>query len=225
MKIFLSYRRTDTQDFTGRLADRLRAEPGIEQVFLDVDGIAPGERFPEKLEQALKATDATLIVIGREWRGPRLFEASDVVRAEARAALVKGKGRVIPVLANDAAMPAAADLPDDLAELPTLNAVSVRHDAFERDVEHLIDRLFGRKKPKGLAAYLQRHPGQALLFRTTAGLALGAALVLGAAVVHHSVFRYGLEVTLGGRGPLLAAIAAVLGLSVAWRLRAGAKRA
>jgi len=229
MKLFVSYRRSDTQDFSGRLADRLRQTPGVEQVFIDVDGIAPGERFPDKLESSLKQTDANLVVIGQAWAGPRegqparIHDAEDFVRAEVRGALKSGK-RVIPVLANGAVMPGAESLPEDIHTLPTLNAVSVRHSDFERDVDYLADLALGRKKPSRFQSHLQRHPVQAALFRVVTGLLLGAALLLTAAAVHGAVLNQPLELTLGGRGPVLLAIAGVLGLSVLWRLQAGARK-
>jgi hypothetical protein len=42
MKVFVSYRRSDTQDLAGRLVDRLRAVPEISFVFFDVQTIAAG---------------------------------------------------------------------------------------------------------------------------------------------------------------------------------------
>lgn len=229
MKLFVSYRRSDTQDFAGRLVDRLRETPGIEQVFIDVDGIAPGERFPDKLAASLKHTDATLVVIGPGWAGPRdgapprIQDEGDFVRAEVREAIACGK-RVIPVLANGAVMPDAASLPNDLRALPELNAVSVRHSDFERDVDFLADLALGRRKPSRFEGHLQRHPVQAVVFRLATGLLLGAAVLLAGAAVHHAVLNQPLELTLGGRGPVVLVIVGILGVSTVWRLWAGARR-
>lgn len=229
MKVFISYRRSDTQDFAGRLRDRLAATPGIDAVFLDVDGIEPGESFPDKLSASLRQTDVILVVIGPGWAGPRdgqptrIHDEGDFVRAEVRGALASGK-RVIPVLANGALMPGAESLPRDIEALPTLNAVSVRHSDFERDVDNLADLALGRKKPTRFQSHLQRHPVQAAMFRALTGLLLGAVLLLAGGAIHGALVKQPLELTLGGRGPVLLLMAGVLGLSMLWRLWDGARK-
>jgi len=49
--------------------------------------------------------------------------------------------RVIPVLVDDASMPRASDLPDDLKLLVRRNAVEVSHTRFSADSERLIATL------------------------------------------------------------------------------------
>jgi hypothetical protein len=44
-KIFINYRRGDDPGTTGRLFDRLQDDFDPEQLFLDVDNIAPGFDF------------------------------------------------------------------------------------------------------------------------------------------------------------------------------------
>lgn len=220
MKAFISYRRSDTQDFSGRLADRLRETPGIREVFIDVDGIDPGEAFPKKLETALKEADAILIVIGPAWAGPkepgapgRIFDEGDFVRLEVRRALASGQ-RAIPVLANGAAMPGPLDLPEDLRPLAALNAVSVRHGDFERDVDYLVDLVLKRKKPSAVSAYLNRHPLQAGLLRGALGFVIGgAALIAAAALAFEASGGRALNLVLGD-GPTALLIAGWLGASV-----------
>lgn len=75
MRVFLSYRRSDTRDFSARLADRLRSSPDVSDVFLDVTKIEPGERFPQRLTDALRSSDFVLIVIGKNWTGGTLSNA------------------------------------------------------------------------------------------------------------------------------------------------------
>jgi hypothetical protein len=48
-KIFISYRRTDSQDVTGRIYDRLVAHFSQERVFKDVESI-PAEELLDWLE-------------------------------------------------------------------------------------------------------------------------------------------------------------------------------
>jgi len=181
MNVFISYRRKDTQDFVGRLADRLRAARGIGKVFVDVDAIAPGENFRQLTHAEMLRCDVSLIVIGPAWRGesadggPRIFDERDLVRREVRDALSR-EGRVIPVLVNDAVMPKASELPDDLRDLPELNTVLVRHAAFERDTDHLLDCILKHRRPGQLSAFLRRHPAADIALRS--GLSACAGLLV-----------------------------------------------
>jgi hypothetical protein len=116
IKLFTSYRRSDSQDFSARLADRLRKAPGIADVFLDVEEIGAGKDFVRRIQSSLAGASVCLIVIGPNWRGAapdgsaRIVNEGDFVRLEVREAL----NRILPVLANGALMPAPEDLPDDL---------------------------------------------------------------------------------------------------------------
>jgi len=65
--IFISYRREDSIAYSGRLYDRLTAEFGKGQVFMDIDSIDPGADFIEVIEQTVAACDAVLVVIGKQW--------------------------------------------------------------------------------------------------------------------------------------------------------------
>jgi hypothetical protein len=175
MNVFISYRRSDSQDFVGRLADQLRDAPGIGDLFLDVDEIDAGEDFQKRIEKGLEDCGVALIVIGRDWRGEtlsggqtRIFEDGDFVRMEVRQAL-KSETRVLPVLANGAFMPVPAALPEDIRRITALNGVSVRHSDFERDVDHLLDVIFARKKPGRAGAFLRRHPVMTRALQSLAG--------------------------------------------------------
>ena len=216
MKVFISYRRGDARDFAGRLADRLREEPQIDQVFLDVEGIDPGEDFGSKISNALKQSAACLVLIGKEWSGdsasgatPRLFEPNDFVRREVREAL-NSAAKIIPVLVNGAAMPVAAELPEDLRRLPTLNAISVRHESFRRDADFLADAILARKEPSPLSLYWNRHPLQAGLVRASSGLIVAALLLVAGAAIHQGLTGRALSETLGGVGPALMLVGGTL---------------
>jgi hypothetical protein len=188
MNVFISYRRKDTQDFVGRLADRLRAARGIGKVFMDIDAIGPGENFRQLTHAEMLRCDVSLIVIGPAWRGEsadggsRIFDERDLVRREVRDALSR-EGRVIPVLVNDAAMPKASDLPDDLRRLPELNAVPIRHAAFERDVDYLLDGILERRRPGRVGAFLRRHPIADAVLRSVLSACLGLLALIAALAV------------------------------------------
>lgn len=219
MNVFLSYRRSDTQDLAGRVADRLRAAPQVRTVFIDVDEIAPGADFVERLQGALKACDVCVLLIGPAWRGPRegapprIFDARDFVRLEAAAALASER-KVLPVLANGAAMPEPDELPDDLRALSRINALAIRHAYFDHDIELLFDALLSRRKPGHVGLYLKRHPIQAALLRMLGGLLAAMVLLLAGAVAHGALTGRSLEETLGGPAQVWLLTIAVLALGV-----------
>lgn len=146
-KIFISYRRADSQGFTGRIYDRLAAKFGGRNVFMDVEAIEYGENFVHAIDEAVGNCDVLIAVIGREWLNlkntgglRRLDDPEDYVRLEIVTALKKGV-RVIPALVDNAEMPMQNDLPNELRELSLLNAISLRNDSFDYDIQRLIDAL------------------------------------------------------------------------------------
>lgn len=214
--VFISYRRADTRDFAGRLADRLRTSPGIGEVFIDVAGIEPGADFQSRIEGALADSAVCLVVIGHEWAGPggvnpggRLHDAEDFVRLEVRAALANGM-RVLPVLIHGAGMPRAEDLPPDIRALARLQAVTIRHDSFDRDAAYLTDVILKRRKPSTFGAYARRHPVQAAVLRALTGFVTAAVALVLAAAVQNAVTGKSLDQLLGGRGPVLLVIVLIL---------------
>ena len=145
--IFVSYRRDDAAHVTGRIADALAARVGRENVFVDVDSVAPGEDFVRKIETTIRGSDIFLAVIGANWlsastgQGQRRIDLpGDFIRLEVGTALAAGV-RVIPVLVDGASMPRAEDLPEDIRQLVRHNAVFINHTTFARDMRELIDQL------------------------------------------------------------------------------------
>jgi hypothetical protein len=122
-KLFISYRREDSEGLTGRIYDRLVAHFGKEAVFIDVDTIPYGVDFVEDVSDAVSRCDILLAMIGEQWldvrhkEGPhqgqcRLDDPTDFVRIEIHAALER-KIPVIPVLIGKATMPAEEQLPTE----------------------------------------------------------------------------------------------------------------
>jgi hypothetical protein len=145
--IFLSYRRDDSSGWTGRLYEHLVQEWGPDQVFMDIDAIAPGEDFRVAITQTMQTCDVVMVVIGPNWvnardeRGDRrLDDESDNHRAEVVAALAADV-RVIPVLVGGATMPKAAELPEPLKDLAYRNAAVIEDRRFASDVRALQDTL------------------------------------------------------------------------------------
>ena len=143
--IFISYRRADSADITGRLTDRLIQKFGPEAVFKDVDSILSGTDFRSQIEDAVKKCDVFIAVIGREWTGARdgvaatrLDNANDFVRLEIEAAL-RNEIPIIPVLVQGASVPAEEALPESMRSLCHRHAVFVHTDPdFHRDTDRLI---------------------------------------------------------------------------------------
>lgn len=147
LKIFISYRRADSQGSAGRLYDRLARTFGRGLVFRDVDDIDYGADFVNAIDAAVGGCEVLIAVIGNQWLSStdktgvrRLDNPNDFVRLEIATALRRGI-RVVPALVDDAHMPAEADLPDDLKELHRRNAIALRNDSFDDDVERLIRSL------------------------------------------------------------------------------------
>src|ERR1700691_5092969 len=146
-KIFINYRRGDDPGHTGRLFERLQDEFDPQQLFLDVDNIAPGLDFVRELDHRVAECEVVLAVIGKGWIDARdaagkrrLEDPDDFVRLEIEAALNRDK-RVIPVLVGEASMPRADELPDALRPLARRNAVRLTHERFRADVQGLVKAL------------------------------------------------------------------------------------
>ena len=161
-RIFISYRRSDSGVFTGRIHDQLKARFGANNVFRDVYNIPAGSDFRTVLNEEVGSTDVCLVMIGPQWvtttdaqGNRRLDDPNDFVRIEVEEALKNAKTRVIPVLVDNAVMPVAEELPASMAELAYRNAVKVRTDPdFPHDMQNLIRHLKYIKGQRRLARSL-----------------------------------------------------------------------
>src|SRR5262245_45374956 len=66
-RIFLSYRRADTQEIAGRLYQRLSRQFGATNVFLDQEDIQHGQRWFDELVREIDKADVVLALIGANW--------------------------------------------------------------------------------------------------------------------------------------------------------------
>ena len=142
--IFISYRREDSQDITGRIYDRLTQKFGSKSIFKDVDAIPFGVDFREHLEQQVADCQVLLVIIGASWvANERLKDEKDFVRIEIEYGLNPDRQiRVVPVLVGNASIPTAEQLPPSLQDLTYRNAIQVRPDPdFHRDMDKLISSL------------------------------------------------------------------------------------
>lgn len=141
--VFISYRRDDSADITGRIYDRLIEHFSRDIVFKDVDSIPLGIDFRQHLEKALSQCRVLIAVVGNEWMGSeegkrRIDDPRDHVRLELELALSRNIP-VIPVLVRRATIPTEEALPPSLRSLAYRNGIQVRPDPdFHGDVDRLI---------------------------------------------------------------------------------------
>ena len=64
VKVFLSYRRADTQHVAGRVGDELGEQF---ELFMDIDTIPPGVDFTDYVRRAVGSCDVLLAFIGDRW--------------------------------------------------------------------------------------------------------------------------------------------------------------
>ncbi|HEV8163763.1 MAG TPA: TIR domain-containing protein, partial [Actinomycetota bacterium] len=143
-RVFMSYRRDDTDFPAAWLYERLTSHLGREQVFKDVDSIELGDDFVAMITSAVGSCDVLLALIGDRWLEMtndtgqrRLDDPHDFVRLELEAAL-KRKVRVIPILLGAASMPTADQLPASLSKLTRRQALQLTTARFEADIGRLL---------------------------------------------------------------------------------------
>jgi hypothetical protein len=145
--VFICYRREDSEHAAGRLHDRLVNAYGHDRVFRDIDSVPLGIDFVDHVSEQIARCTAVLVVIGKQWlkardksRRRRLDNENDLVRAEVAAALQQ-KVPVIPVLVDNAKMPTAEELPDNIRGLARRNGTPLSSSGWSTDVERLINAL------------------------------------------------------------------------------------
>jgi PEGA domain-containing protein/TIR domain-containing protein len=128
--IAISYRRDDSSPIAGRLYDRLEAEFGKGNVFMDFDSIPYGVDFREHIRETLLHAKILVAIIGPDWLGirdkarRRIDDTGDFVRFEIATAL-ESRIPIIPVLVNNTPMPEAHELPAELEGLAFRNGLAL----------------------------------------------------------------------------------------------------
>jgi small GTP-binding protein len=144
-RIFISYRREDTAGYAGRICASLKHRFGEDEVFMDVEGIEPGEDFVAVVDERIKSAELVLALIGKQWSTSadpegnlRLWQPDDLLRLEIAAAIER-RIRIVPVLLSGSTMPGARDVPDLLVPVTRLNAFEVRDQFFEDSMTRLAE--------------------------------------------------------------------------------------
>jgi PAN domain/TIR domain len=146
-RIFINYRRDDTQGVAGRLFDYLASKYSHDELFMDVDAMKPGLDFTKQLDAQVAQCQVLLAVIGPHWLDAhdqagkrRLDNDKDYVRIELASAL-KRDIALIPVLVDGASMPSEDNLSDDLKPLARRHALELRHTRFNADADAIMHAL------------------------------------------------------------------------------------
>jgi len=124
VKIFISYRRADSQYLAQIVCDGLHERIPGSTVFFDLQSVPPGNDFESRIVREIEAAAVLIALLGPNWQPDRLHRDDDYVRQEILAAERLGK-RVVPVLHSGQATPRVAELPPELAWLPQRNAFAL----------------------------------------------------------------------------------------------------
>jgi SIR2-like domain/TIR domain len=147
--IFISYRRSDTQSASRQLAEALKLRFGSEHVFFDTRDIAAGVEWRSDTMRRVQGSDVVLAIIGPHWTATAKDRSrrslldrtdEDLVRLEIETAFTHG-AIVIPVLVDDAEMPARETLPRPFRPLVDVQAQTLHHTSWDRDVDALTEVL------------------------------------------------------------------------------------
>jgi hypothetical protein len=145
--VFINYRWGNDHGWVHAIWSSLERHIPPHKIFVDIDGIRPGQHIRTVVEDAIRESDVLLPVIGPDWlsvshgASRRIDDPADYVRFEIVTALDENK-EVIPVLVDDAQMPAEHALPAPLRRLAGNLAVSVTHRTFREDMKALISAIF-----------------------------------------------------------------------------------
>jgi hypothetical protein len=148
-RVFINYRGEDSHSYGALLYTELARQFGEDQVFLDCESIPAGADFVEELLDRVRLARVMLAVIGPRWLAAtnlagrrRIDDPDDWIRRELAEAFAAGV-RVIPVLTEQVKMPAATDLPADIAALSRCQYRRLRHHDPTVDLARIVTDLTG----------------------------------------------------------------------------------
>lgn len=142
IKLFISYRRSDSLHAAQRVRMSLQERFGEDSVFIDRE-IPPGKNWEQHLEEMLVASTGVVVMVGDEFL--RLLrkhragggELTDPLVWEIATALRLGK-TIYPVLFGRIDMPDPAKLPESIRAMARYQAVFAREPAFDAAIGELI---------------------------------------------------------------------------------------
>ena len=141
--IFISYRRSDSSGYVGRIREKIATTFKKRAVFLDLE-IDPGTDFLEAIRRALSTSSVLLVILGPKWLTTedadgrmRLSNPEDYVRFEIQAAMKQGI-KMIPVLVGGARMPLPQEMPEGLQGFAQFQAFELSDTRWDYDLAKLI---------------------------------------------------------------------------------------
>lgn len=163
--VFINYRGADSQTAAALIDQQLTTCFGRDDVFLDSRSIPAGSDFVDELLGRLRLSSVLLVVIGPHWLTltdetgrRRIDNPADWIRRELVEAFTHGL-RIIPVLTDDATLPAEKDLPDSIAGLSRRQYVPLRRRYYQTDLAYLVERII-EAQPE-LSRVARRHQARA----------------------------------------------------------------
>jgi hypothetical protein len=157
-RMFISYRRTGGGNHARRLQEALAKRLPSMRIFRDETSMMAGQDFTVQLQQEIDKADVFLALIDADWTGSkqtgksRLLDPKDVLRREIERAL-KSKTIVIPLLIDQARMPAEREFPKTLVPFSLFHALTLSEARFDEDLEHVLGEMV---KPLGNKALGER---------------------------------------------------------------------
>lgn len=143
-KIFVSYRREDSQYQTGRICDQLILRFGRDNIFYDVDAIPVGVNWRKYIEEKVQQCDILIAPIGDRWLSllkERANNERDMMRFEIEVALRRGIP-IIPLEVADAGIPSGNELPASIKILADYNGMPIRPGRdFHQDIQRLFEAI------------------------------------------------------------------------------------
>ena len=151
-RVFLNYRRIDSQDSADRIFERLVAWVPKNNVLMDVDkrSIVPGLPVKPQLERLVNSCDIMLVLIHNRWLAEFVERSAkhesgdilDYVRIEIKAALDRKELMpIVPVLLGDTPAPRSTDLPNEIQALMQRSAHKISRDSNDVDLAVLIRQV------------------------------------------------------------------------------------
>ena len=146
--VFINYRNADDPLGAASIRERLVLCFGQENVFRDADSLLPGGHYPTDIRAALWNASVVVAVIGPRWLTltdetsvRHIDRERDWVRQELATAFTQGIP-VLPVLLKDtpadAVMPTAAQLPEEIQKLASIQAIELSHRRMGDDLDRLV---------------------------------------------------------------------------------------
>lgn len=158
-KIFISYRRDDSQTEASLIYGMLQERFGKDAVFMDKSTIKPGDKWAAKIECDLVEAKVVLVIIKdkKTWLGVdedgfrRIEEEGDWIRQELELAIKEGK-EVVPLLVKGGELPPEKALPESLRILLGFHALAIDFDdSWEQDQQKVVDACKNKLEQSGIS--------------------------------------------------------------------------